>query len=488
MKNVVSEKQSELAVDTEASEDESSSSNVEYEDMIDTQNSSEKTPSETPIVVIDNAPTLLLTDEGAVNRESVHLDNSDDGNNQATSASELHEPEEKSLCDNYYDFINIDEDEEDEGGKKGILEALEHEEAVQQSDAVDDELDSEISLTNIRSEYGLRDDAVFLDASKVFGQERNWRELTSEALGLIKQPKGLAIESTRNLFRSISNGIDTYRKRASSGNSRRKFVLTEAEERSIAALEKGVSHVIVELYPYSADSPSKLTALTSVAYEVAAAIIPGIVGLLQWCLVAHYSHNRVTDEGMDQLTRILDYAERLCEAVQAEPPKPPPRLAAKLRIISVLVRFLAYVFRHQKLNTRQLATMQHQVGSSRNTDRPHEKHDADSVESEEPTAIVNRKSSWTRAESETFFDGLRKYRGMLDITMLLLCRLDKVLTVTRWLTGPERYELILREFGDILGHRSIDELREKTVETRAALLALPDERRPHYRQWSFLDD
>ncbi|EFQ98389.1 hypothetical protein MGYG_01419 [Nannizzia gypsea CBS 118893] len=455
VQNVVLGKQLELTPDTESSEGESSSSYVECEDTIGTQKSPERPCSEIPLVVIDNTPTSLLTDNGTVHRESVNLDDSDDGNHQEKAVSELSEAKGRPLPDSDYGFTNTDEDEdqdeeeaedEDESGRNGILDTL--------------ELEEEVSIPNM----GLRDDAVFWDASKIFDQERNWRELISEAHGLIGKSKGLAIGSTKDLFKSISNGIDTYKGKSTSRNSHQNFASAETEEISIAGLEKGVSQVMIELYPYNADSPRKLRTLTSLAYEVAADIIPGIVGLLQWCLVTHYSNDSVTDEGIDQVTRILDCIERLCEAVQAEPPKPPPGLAAKLRITSVLVRFMAYVFRHQQLNTRQPAATQHPAGWSRNTSRRGDKYDTESVEPEEPTVVFNEECPWSRAESETFFEALRKYRG------------------------PERYGLILREFGDVLGHRSIDELREKAVETRAGLLALPDERRPHYSQWSFLDD
>ncbi|EGE07816.1 hypothetical protein TEQG_06749 [Trichophyton equinum CBS 127.97] len=464
--SVTRAKQAGLTVDTESSEDDdSSNSNVESGDMIGTSNSPENNPSDIPFVIIDNAPTLLLTDKAAINREYSHVDDSNYGEKLAISAPEVSEKLEKSPSDSDYEYTNTDEDKsEGNDDEEDILETLEQEEAIQQSDAIDNGPDSEISLTDVYSQNYLRDDADFWDASKIFDQERNWRELISEA-HLLRQPQseGLESGSTQNLFRSISNGIDTYREKISARNSRGNFASIDTEESSIAALEKGVSQVMVESYPYNADSPSKLTTLVTLAYEVAAGIIPRMIGLLQWCLVAHYSNDSVTDKGVEQLVRILDSVERLCEVVQAEPPKPPPGLAAQVRIISVLVRFMAYVFRQQLANTRQPTTTHQQADWFRNPEPSHDKY-GESVGSEESTSVFNKGCSWSRAESETLFDALRKYRG------------------------PERYELILREFRDTLGHRSIDELRKKTVETRAGLLALPDERRPHYSQWSFLDD
>ncbi|EFE31091.1 uncharacterized protein ARB_01959 [Trichophyton benhamiae CBS 112371] len=428
-----------LTVDTESSEDDdSSNSYMESGDMIGTGNSPENNPSDIPLVIIDNAPTSLLTDKSAINREYVRVDDSNYGEKLTISAP---------VSD--YESTNTDEDEDEDKSEgndekeEDILGTLEHEEAIQQSDAVDNGLDSEISLTDVYSQHCLRDDADFWDASTLFDQERNWRELISEAHLLIQQrSKGLEIESTKNLFRSVSNGIDTYRERISTRDSRGNFASTDTEEGSLATLEKGISQVMAESYPYNADSPSKLTTLVTLAYEVAAGIIPGMIGLLQWCLVAHYSNDSVTDKGTDQLVRILDSVERLCEVVQAEPPKPPPGLAAQVRIISVLVRFMAYVFRQQLANTRQPTTTHQPADWFRNSEPSHDQYD-ESVGSEESRSVLNEGCSWSRAESETLFDALRKYR---------------------------------------------DELRKKTVETRAGLLALPDERRPHYSQWSFLDD
>ncbi|EGD83802.1 hypothetical protein H112_07480 [Trichophyton rubrum D6] len=457
MKSVTPAKHADLTVGTESSEDDDSgNSYVESGNMIGTGNPPENNPSDIPLVIIDNAPTSLLTDKAAINREHVHVDDSNYGEKLTIS-----------VPDSDYEYTNTDEDEDEDKSESNdeeedVLETLEHEEVIQQIDAVDNGPDSEISFTDVYSQDYLRDDADFWDASRIFDQERNWHELISEAHLLMQQQKGLEIESTKNLFRSVSNGIDAYRERISASNSRGNFASTDTEESLLETLEKGVSQVMVESYPYNADSPSKLTTLVTLAYEVAAGIIPGMIGLLQWCLVAHYSNDSVTDNGTDQLVRILDSVERLCEVVQAEPPKPPPGLAAQVRIISVLVRFMAYVFRQQLVNTRQPTTHQH-ADRFRNPEPSHDKYD-ESVGSEEPTSVLNEGSSWSRAESETLFDALRKYQG------------------------PERYELILREFRDTLGHRSIDELRKKTVETRAGLLALPDERRPHYSQWSFLDD
>ncbi|EFE38141.1 hypothetical protein TRV_07188 [Trichophyton verrucosum HKI 0517] len=449
--SVTSAKQADLTVDTESSEDEDSSNSYVEEsgDIVGTGNSPENNPSDIPLVIIDNAPISLLTDKAAINREYVHVDDSNYGEKLTISAPEVSEQLEKSPPDSDYEYTNTDEDGDEDKSKgndekeEDILETLENEEAIQQSDAVDNGLDSEISLTDVYSQHYLRDDADFWDASTLFDQERNWRELIAEAQLLMQQQsKGLEIESTKNLFRSVSNGIDTYRERISTRDSRGNFASTDTEEGSLATLEKGVSQVMAESYPYNADSPSKLTTLVTLAHEVAAGIIPGMIGLLQWCLVAHYSNDSVTDKGTDQLVRILDSVERLCEVVQAEPPKPPPGLAAQVRIISVLVRFMAYVFRQQPANTRQPTTTHQPADWSRSPEPSHDQYD-EPVGSEESTSVLNEGCSWSRAESETLFDALRKYR---------------------------------------------DELRKKTVETRAGLLALPDERRPHYSQWSFLDD
>lgn len=408
-----------LTVDTESSEDDdSSNSYMESGDMIGTGNSPENNPSDIPLVIIDNAPTSLLTDKSAINREYVRVDDSNYGEKLTISAP---------VSD--YESTNTDEDKDEDKSEgndekeEDILGTLEHEEAIQQSDAVDNGLDSEISLTDVYSQHCLRDDADFWDASTLFDQERNWRELISEAHLLIQQrSKGLEIESTKNLFRSVSNGIDTYRERISTRDSRGNFASTDTEEGSLATLEKGISQVMAESYPYNADSPSKLTTLVTLAYEVAAGIIPGMIGLLQWCLVAHYSNDSVTDKGTDQLVRILDSVERLCEVVQAEPPKPPPGLAAQVRIISVLVRFMAYVFRQQLANTRQPTTTHQPADWFRNSEPSHDQYD-ESVGSEESRSVLNEGCSWSRAESETLFDALRKYRGRLDIPAAtdLLC-------------------------------------------------------------------
>ncbi|KAM5443798.1 hypothetical protein MferCBS31731_001044 [Microsporum ferrugineum] len=460
--------------DTESSDGEPSSSYVECEDVIGLQHPPD-IPPEGPLVMIEKAPVAefkemvtgrdgVATSDGSGKQDEV-LDNG-----RADSPSNLTEPKGNPMLESEYGPTSTDSDEdkdedvdEDENGREDVLETLEQEEMVLPKDTSEDDIYLDISDTEVYTEYGLRDDSTFWDASKIFDQEQNWRELISEAKRLIKQTNGLTIESTKDLFRSISNGIDTYKESIDSKNKNQSFNFLDAEHSSTASIERQVSQVLIDLYPYNVDLPKNLSKLTSTTYEVATDTIPGMVGLLQWCLVAHYSNDSVTAEGIDQLTRLLDSLGKLCEAVQAEPPRPTPELADKLKITSVLVRFMSYVFRHQQLNTRKPATTQPLIGRSQNLGQHHDEHEVGLIESEASITALQEKCPWSRAESEALFDALQKYRG------------------------PERYNLILRELRDVLGHRSVEELREKTMETRAGLLALPDEKRPHYSQWSFLD-
>ncbi|KAK2875124.1 hypothetical protein FQN49_001769 [Arthroderma sp. PD_2] len=470
----------------ESSDDEASSVYDECQDIVEVERTPKK-PLELAGVVIETAPINKIEWQEIANDEDDILGERDHGgvgtddeiaesdqNNEDEPIdlmANLSKPKGSPLFDGEYEPTHTDEDGADdedqdevehEDGSEDALETLELDETMQQDDIPKEESHMEVSDTELYTEYGLRDDSVFWEASKIFDQERNWRDLIVEAQRLIKQAKGLTVRSTKNLFGGISNGIDTYKERIYSQGKRRKNLHSiDAEHDSIAALKRRISQVLIDLYPYNASLPSKIAKLTSTAYEVATDIIPGMVGLLQWCLVAHHSNNKLDADGIDQLVEVLDCLNKLCEAVQAEPPKPPPKLADKIRTTGVLVRFMSYVFKgQQKLDTRQPEDAQPQRGWSRS-----QGHDTTySVKSAEPIATLKANRPWSRAESETLFDALQKYQG------------------------PERYDLILLDLRDALGHRSAEELREKAMETRAGLLALPDEKRPPYSQWSFLDD
>ncbi|KAF3491357.1 uncharacterized protein GIQ15_00874 [Arthroderma uncinatum] len=445
----------------ESSEDEASSSYDDCQEVVEVLRTPKKV-FELSAVVVENMPIENIEkQEGVTNDghdtleereheasgvdEEIAETDQDKEDEPVDLVTNLKRPKGDSLLNDEYELTNTDVDEDDDDC--GDLPESPGRTVISlQRDIVKEKRDIAGSDAEIYLEYGLRDDSVFWEASKTFDQEKNWRDLILEAQRLIKQAKGLTVRSTKNLFGSISNGIDTYKERIYSQGKRQNFHSVETEQTFIAGLKRRVSQVLIDLYPYNADLPTRIAKLTSAAYEVATDILPGMVGLLQWCLVAHYSNDSITAEGIDQLTQVLECLSKLCEAIQAESPRRNTELADKIRTTSVLVRFMSYVFQRQQLNTRQPEITQPHGGWTRNLGQGHES--AYPVKSVEPMVTTHAEARpWSRVESETLFDALRKYRG------------------------PERYDLILLDMRDVLGHRSAEELREKARETRAGFIA-----------------
>ncbi|EEP76446.1 predicted protein [Uncinocarpus reesii 1704] len=206
-------------------------------------------------------------------------------------------------------------------------------------------------FSDSESHYILLHDEYFLEASRVFEQEKNWSALVSEARDLINDAKtqriGVFNHFTIRLLGSISDAKDIY----SESMGRRQDREDDAE---ITGKEDEIIQIISDRLSLLMKSKMELASrenFPSLVDEIHGYILPAAIGLLQSCLMAHFLDGCLSTKGTEQLVLMLACFSELCELISpSEIPLAIFHFPDRLKTVRILLRFLLYVFRTNQGN------------------------------------------------------------------------------------------------------------------------------------------